>query len=431
MEEPITAFASIDSAWLSQQLSRCKTAAGEQVWVGISREGELISATLERTGAINADLTAQTRRPLGCITKALTGTLAMHCLDGTALDFSSEVGALLQPATAQAQRALSRITIRHLLNHSHGLDASHVDAAEHSGDGRIDLQQLCQVLSARPPLFEPGFMYSYSNAGAWLTAAILERVCKSRYSDLLVANVLLPAGITVVRDSADEPPWCPATGRGLSLSIPELLSFAHWFCSRRSLTEHRELQQRIAPPGWSVEGGAGAGWKHFGSGWYGHNMTTPAQSLILRIHPERKLAIAVAGTGATTASMAMLRIFGRRLPEYASLKLPKPIAAADRAVLERCPGVYANAAMSVRISLRHQESRLQADIESASPPTPSRGIAAVSTGLQAGTDNAFLAEPHVTTFQWIQFLTPDARGYVHLWDGRQVLRRVGEETSSP
>lgn len=416
-------LATLDDAALCARLAAVPAIAstGEHACVGILNGGTLTFATHKADGcSTSVRDAANLRVPIGCIAKCLTGTLALRAERQGMLDFDRPI-ANFAPGL-EPDVVCPDLTVRQLLNHTHGLDVSGVENVPRLSGSRIDLPGLSRALPA--PLFAPGTMYSYSSAGSWITAALLESRYEACFNELLTKHVLDPCGIDPVEPLLDADDWCPANGGALQMSVPQILGFLRWICEQPDLREHREFSPSVPPPGWCLERGAAAGWKFYGSGWYGHNTQLPAQSMIVRVNLAHRVGIAVAAASPAAGAITV-RLFGRLLPEYASVKFPRPLPAPpDPEMLQRCAGVYANRAMQLTIFYRPPHSLL-AHIDR-SPSSPDAGMAAVTTALTAGTQNAFLAEPHCADiFSWLQFLSDGSRGeYTHLWDGRQILRRA-------
>lgn len=369
-----------------------------------------------------SEVSAHARAPLGCVTKALAGILAMCAACEGRIDFAIDLVDLVSMDTWPAG-VLPGLTIRELLRHSHGIDVSDWTRVPHSPDGFIDLSLLLRRALEVPRLFPPGTLYSYSSAGSWLAAAVLERTYGARFSTLLIDKVLEPAGVLLSSDDVAKQIWCPATGMDLALSVPQLLQVMRWFLARNDLRHHPEMQYSISPPGWSVERGACAGWKMYGSGWFGHNMLWRDRSLSIRVHPGEGAAIIVAGVGAS-ATATMARMFGRFLPEFTNCRIPRILTRAEAADHNGCPGTYANRAVRIRVRLKEGASALDVDItetRDGSSECPSR---VRTTTLRPGTDRAYLAAADAADyFQWVQFISLEGSGYRHLWDGRSVFAR--------
>ena len=92
------------------------------------------------------------------------------------------------------------ITIRHLLNHSSGMQAN-VGRIDDQGNGlmpgenRITLNELFQEFKDSKIKFEPGTGYEYNNFGYTLLAYIIENVSKKSYADYMEQAIFKPANM--------------------------------------------------------------------------------------------------------------------------------------------------------------------------------------------------------------------------------------------
>jgi hypothetical protein len=221
----------LDGGVMERRLERF-AAAGKRVLVAAACAGVErflgTAASLARPDALIAP---------GCLTKLITAGLLASELP----DLSLDVGAVL----AACEPALAGVTLLHLLEHTHGLDDSLLHAAPLDAHGRIDVGELAGALGVVPRLAVPGAVYSYSNAGAWLAAAVLEHRYGCRYADLL--------GSALALRRLPQAQLCAALGRRFTLPVGALLSFlqvtaSSWPCS----SPWRQL------PGWNLSNEASA-----------------------------------------------------------------------------------------------------------------------------------------------------------------------------
>jgi len=420
--EQTSQLQSYDSAFLCEALSRVRAAgSGSEICVGLLVGENTSIAMLDSTGQARAEGTITDRQPLGCITKVFTGALALSAHVDRCLDFDEGIECIdLHPFYKEA----GGITIRHLLNHTHGLDVTHVHHIEQTPERLIDLNALGCALQQSRRLFSPGVLYSYSNAGMWLTAGILERRYSARFIDLVISKLLRPAEIDVLSDIDESTWWCPAVGGDFALSIPEFLKFLRWFMSRDRLSSHPELSLPSVPTGRSLEQGACAGWKYYGAGWYGHQMGTDHASMSFRAHLKKRIAI-VAAARAAIATGVLARIFGEVIPELFSLKLPRPLTTPGPVPDEQlCIGTYLDQGMIVRV-IPSMSMGLEAEIFDRNDALRNKEPAARAVLTPATGGTYLAASPDRSFFQCMQFLIRGEQGYEYLWDGRQVMRRAG------
>src|SRR5690606_31927816 len=216
-------------------------APGTRTVVALARNGERrIAANGGR-----ADRPEDESFRTGCVTKLLVAALIGRKLAGHRLDLRAEIGPLLRvPGTD----GLAGITLRQLLEHTQGLDDGLVGAVPRDARGRIDVERLL-VLVGEGRLAAPGALYSYSNAGAWLLAAMLEALEGQSFAVQLADDLFAPLGIGMrgaTRKLPHCPPGavCPAMGGGLALTVGDLLAFL----------EASAAQPAIAPIGADRDG---------------------------------------------------------------------------------------------------------------------------------------------------------------------------------
>jgi len=145
----------------------------------LARRGHVAVAFMcgARVATAGVDGDKERLAPIGCVAKVLTAALASAAVARRDLSFDAGVCDLL----ARDVAALRGVTVRHLLEHTHGLDDSLLSAPRYR-HGFIDADELCSRVAALTRWAAPGAVYSYGNAGAWLVAATLERVRGRAYA---------------------------------------------------------------------------------------------------------------------------------------------------------------------------------------------------------------------------------------------------------
>jgi hypothetical protein len=264
-------------------------------------------------------------------------------------------------------------------------------------------------------------MYSYSNAGAWILAGILETLHRQPYDALLRRDLLEPLALQLQHVSPGTPSnlerGCPAMGGTLALSVRAALEFlrAEAFDPARVWPSPatRGPEGITSYPGWNaLERGIHHGWKFYGRSWFGHNSIWPGASIMVRVHPPSRRAIVIA-SAYQHASLVGAKLFADELPDYKDLRFPTPLPAdaAAQLDLQRYAGSYwsTRECFTVGITADH---RLRLD-------TSRSGFA-----LIPATDDLFFvhsAAPGHSSF--IQFAREDEAGFQYLWDGRRLFRR--------
>ena len=136
------------------------------------------------TGVLLRDVTRF--RP-GSITKLLTATLVMQCVDDGVLDLDDDVAGPLALTLPPGVR------VRHLISHSSGIDAGDL-FVEARGDDEI--AAYAQLLDGVGSLFEPGALFSYNNAGFVLAGLLVQKVREQSWEDVARSRVFEPLGMT-------------------------------------------------------------------------------------------------------------------------------------------------------------------------------------------------------------------------------------------
>jgi CubicO group peptidase (beta-lactamase class C family) len=147
-------------------------------------------ADLETGRAVEAD----TRFRPGSITKLLTATLVMRCVDDGLVGLDDQVLRYVPELRLADPDLAARVTIRHLLSHSSGIDGG--DLFVDTGDGDDCRARYVEALDGTAFLFEPGTTFSYCNAGTILAGRIVEVVRDRTWEDALRAFVLDPLGMS-------------------------------------------------------------------------------------------------------------------------------------------------------------------------------------------------------------------------------------------
>ncbi|MCM2389912.1 serine hydrolase domain-containing protein [Streptomyces albipurpureus] len=139
---------------------------------------------------------------VGSISKTLLGFVIGRLADRGQVELDDPVAPLF-PGTGMDER----ITLRHLITHTSGIDAQNMIAdapallADHADDS---VQASLAHFVRRPLLFAPGTDYSYSGPGIMVAAAVVERVTGRHYTDVLQDEVLDPAGMSGTFTTADQ-----------------------------------------------------------------------------------------------------------------------------------------------------------------------------------------------------------------------------------
>lgn len=128
----------------------------------------------------------------GSITKLVTATLVMRCVELGLLDLHTPVRHYLPAAPVDA-----RITGHHLIAHSSGIDAG--DLFVDTGDGDDCRARYVELFAASGQLFAPGATFSYNNAGFVLAGHLAETLLDQPWEDAVEEHLLRPLGMEQAR----------------------------------------------------------------------------------------------------------------------------------------------------------------------------------------------------------------------------------------
>lgn len=138
---------------------------------------------------------AETVYPISSVSKMFAGLLAVRLSESGLLDLDASIAKYLDDVPPD-KRA---ITVRHLLQHTHGLEDFYRSDAYAEETGRsVDESTTEQLLSwslGRAPRSPPGERWDYSLAGYLLLGQVLESAGGASYATLVAEHVLDPLGI--------------------------------------------------------------------------------------------------------------------------------------------------------------------------------------------------------------------------------------------
>jgi CubicO group peptidase (beta-lactamase class C family) len=134
---------------------------------------------------------------IASVTKPLTAVGIMKLVDQGKLTLETPISTYFPNFIPDFSK---KITIRHLLNHSSGMQAN-VGRIDDQGNGLmpgenpITLNELFEKFKDSKLKYEPGTGYEYNNFGYTLLAYIIEKVTKLSYADYMEQAVFKPANM--------------------------------------------------------------------------------------------------------------------------------------------------------------------------------------------------------------------------------------------
>jgi len=220
--------------------------AGAQVAVGM--QGSIVDAAVGTANrALDLRVTPDTVFQIGSVTKLWTAVLMMQLVDAGLVDLDTPVTTYLPGMRLARDGGWERITPRHLMSMTSGLDnGPYMD----TGRGDDALERNVAALAELPLIFEPGTAYGYSNASTRVSGLVIERVSGMTWDDAIRERIARPAGLENVVSLFEQLPyyrvavghhpgqqdvhrtWTLGRGMGpsgqtLAVSARDLVRFAH------------------------------------------------------------------------------------------------------------------------------------------------------------------------------------------------------------
>ena len=296
--------------------------------------------------------TLETRFRIGSMNKMFTAVATLQLVEEGELALDDPVGKHLR--AYPNKEVASKVTVRHLLTHTGGtgdifgpeFDRNRLQLREHSN--------YVKLYGSRPPNFEPGARFEYSNYGFVLLGAIIEAVSGESYYDYVREHVFAPADMTSsdsLPESEDVPnrsvgymrpyfgsawqpntDWLPwrgtAAGGGYS-TVGDLARFADALTSHELLspssTELLITGKVALVPGISYAFGFEDSRDASGNGWVGHGGGAPGMNGDLQDLPEVRLCRCGARerrSACGTADLRLPRPAASDLVEFVVLRTP-------------------------------------------------------------------------------------------------------------
>lgn len=326
--------------------------------LAVLRDGEVVEAAC---GVLNldtgVDVTADSLFQIGSITKSYTATLVMRLVEDELLDLDQPIINHLPEFQVADLDVTKRVTVRHLLSHTSGMDGDHFYDTGRGDDCLERYVESCAQLAQNHPL---GSTMSYCNSGYCILGRLVEKVTGQTWDGALRERLLDPLGVTHTVTLPEEalrfraaighvgepgepqkvaPAWglmrsCGPAGL-ICATAADVLTFARLHLDdgvaadgtrllhAATVAGMREPQVRV-PDRWTLGEHWGLGWILFGWGHdvFGHDGNTIGQSAYLRIVPGRGVAFALLANGGKAGDMAD-ELARELLAEHADVQVPQ------------------------------------------------------------------------------------------------------------
>jgi dipeptidyl aminopeptidase/acylaminoacyl peptidase/CubicO group peptidase (beta-lactamase class C family) len=345
---------------------------------------EVVAGVLD-TGS-GHPVTADALFQIGSVTKVWTATAIMQLAEEGRLSLDTPVAELLPGWQLADPGVAARVTVRHLLTHTSGIDG---DVFTDTGRGDDCLKLYVGLLAGQTQNHPLGATWSYCNAGYSVLGRILEEVTGRTWDEVMKERLITPLGLAATATLPEDVLLHPAAGghvehegevtaapvwhlprsvgpAGLiSANAADVLAFARLHLaggrtaggeqllgaeSTAAMAEH----QADLPDKLSLGDSWGLGWIRFG--WDGHRLighdgNTIGHAAFLRLLPEQGLAVTLL-TNKESARDLYQDLFAEVFAELAGVTMPAPIKAPDQpAEVDITPYVGTYERASVRIEV--------------------------------------------------------------------------------
>jgi CubicO group peptidase (beta-lactamase class C family) len=284
--------------------------------------------------------TIDTRFRVGSMNKMFTATAILQLVQAGKITLTDPLGKHLTDYPNKDLAA--KVTIHHLLTHTGG--TGDIFGPDYSAR-RLELKTLNDYVALygrRPPMYEPGSRWMYSNYGMLLIGVVIERISGKSYYDYVDENIYRRAGMTrsgsepedvLVRDRSVGYMRAPGSGwtsntntlpyRGTAAgggysTVGDLLRFA------TALMEHKLLNAEYTSL--LITGKVNTGGRRLyaygfedgrtnGDGAVGHGGGAPGMNGELRIYPKSGYVVAVLSNLDPPAATQVSNFVDLRLPK--------------------------------------------------------------------------------------------------------------------
>jgi len=324
------------------------------------RPDELVEAATgilsQRTGA---PVTSEALFQIGSITKVWTATVVMQLVDEGQLGVDTPVVEVLPGLRLSDPLVERRLTIRHLLTHTSGIDG---DVFTDTGRGDDCLERYVALMADVAQNHPLGATWSYCNSGYSLLGRVIEVVTGGTWDKALRERLFRPLGLQHTVTLPEEallfaaavghveeegrqrlaPVWVMPRSVGpaglVTANAADVLAFARLHLSgglagdgSRVLSAESAAamadHQADLPDPYILGDSWGLGWIRFG--WDGHRLlghdgNTIGQSAFLRLLPEQGLAVTLLTNGGHTRDLYEA-LYREVFAQVAGVNMPYPL----------------------------------------------------------------------------------------------------------
>jgi len=313
--------------------------------------------------ATGAPVTPDSIFQIGSITKVWTATVIMQLVDEGLADLDAPVVEVLPELRLADPDVTKHVTLRHLLNHTSGIDG---DVFTDTGRGDDCLEKYVELLAEQTQNHPLGATWSYCNAGFSVLGRVIEKLTGKTWDQALRERLFTPLGLAHTITLPEEallhaaavghvehegakmvaPVWQLPRSVGpaglVTANAADVLAFARLHLTgglapdgTRVLSEESAVamadHQADLPDKYSLGDSWGLGWIRFG--WdgqrlYGHDGNTIGQAAFLRVLPEAGLAVTLLTNNDGSRDLYE-DLYREVFAELAGVEMPWPLTPPD------------------------------------------------------------------------------------------------------
>jgi CubicO group peptidase (beta-lactamase class C family) len=179
---------------IDEALAREVAPAGPGAAVGVLRDGVFIHRKAYGLADLEwgLPLTPDSVFRIASLTKQFTAVGVMMLIERGDLRLDDPIEAVLEEWDPRGRR----VTIRHLLNHTSGIQSHDAALPGRTERMNLPLREVIAWALQAPFVFEPGARYRYNNTGYLLLGEIIARRSGVAFEDFLAAAIFKPLGMS-------------------------------------------------------------------------------------------------------------------------------------------------------------------------------------------------------------------------------------------
>ncbi|WP_344314765.1 serine hydrolase [Fodinicola feengrottensis] len=429
--------------------------------LGPGGEDELVEAAY---GVVNAStgvpVTTDTVFQIGSIGKVWTATAVLQLVDEGKLDLDAPIVEVLPEVRLADPEAARRVTMRHLLTHTSGIDG---DVFTDTGRGDDCVEAYVSQLDKAAQNHPIGATWSYCNSGFVLAGRVIEKLTGDTWDAAMRARIFTPLGleraVTLpeeallqraavghLADGEAAPVWCLPRSVGpaglITTTAADVLAFVRMHLAgglaadgTRVLSEQAvaamAAHQVDLPDKHTLGDSWGLGWLRMewdGHRLIGHDGRTIGQDAFLRVLPTQGLAVTLLTNGGNSRDLYE-DLYREIFAELAGVAMPEPLGpAAEPVNVDTTPhlGRYERASCRVDVFVRDGKPILRTTVTGPLADLEPDPVVEHDLMPADGSGNLFvIRRPGLRTWTPVTFYSlPTGERYVHL--GGRATPRISD-----